>query len=200
MSLDLLKNALYQALKASIPTLNIYPETIDDLSESFPSLAFVELETQNLQAKPYWETVVLPNPDQTPGAAPNVVIPVISRMRSTFRLQLRDSLGQGPKDVTAYQRIRDQRNAVERFLVNTRTVMLGTAPGQTLAELWYVSAREAYDPKASIFLHEFTVRFDPWRLLDAGTGVPTFSANAITLEVQRESDNAILITRLYPLT
>jgi hypothetical protein len=200
MSLDLLKNALYQALKASIGGLKIYPETIDSQSEVFPNLSWVEVTTVNELAKLNWETVQFPNPDTSPGAAPYLVVPVIARKHSTFRLQLRDSLGTSQKDSTAYQRVRDTHNQVDRFLVKTRAIKIGTTPGQTLAELWYDSDREAYDPRSGIFLHEYEIRFDPWRLLDAAPGITTYRADSIELDVSRADDGALLITRLYPLS
>ena len=196
MSLDLLKNALYQAFKAAMPALKMYPEHVDNTDEVFPNLSYVEVTTQNLGARPMHETLTLPNPD--PVGAPYLVIPVIARKRSVIRLQLRDSLGDSKRDKAAYQRIRDQHNAIDRFLTKTRSVKLGPTGLQTFAELQYDNDREDYDSEKGIFLHEYEVRVDPWRLLDAGPGIPTFRADEITLEVKRERDSALLITRMFP--
>jgi hypothetical protein len=196
MSLDLLKNALFQAVTASIPGLKMYPEHVDTAHETFPNLSFIEVTTQNLGARPYQEAFLVPNPD--PSGAPYLLIPVIARKRSVLRMQLRDSLGSGKKDAKDYQRIREQHNAIDRFLTKVQVIKLGPSGSQTLAELEYANDREDYDRESGIFLHEYELRVDPWRLLDAGPGIPTYRADEITLEVKRERDSALLITRLYP--
>lgn len=198
MSLDLVKNALYQAFKAAMPELKLYPVHIKNQTETFPNLSFVDLSTEHQDARVGLESLQVPNPDTTAGAAPYIVTPVIARKVSHLRLQLRDSLGKGPEDAAAHQKIRDQHNAIDRFLTKTRKINIGPAGAQTLAEIWYEDDREGYDMASGVFLHEYEVRIDPWRLLDA-VGVPSYRADSIQLDIERHADNAILITRLYPL-
>jgi hypothetical protein len=198
MSLDLLKNALYQAVKANMPTLTFYPEVIDFAAEAFPNLSFVEVETQNLYARDDFESVRVPTGLALP-AAQFTVVPVIAWKKTRMRLQLRDSLGAGVHGAASYQKVRDQFNAMDRFLTKTRAITLGTAPGITLAELYYKSSRNSHDPQSGVLLAEFTLDFDPWRLLDLpAAGFGAYYANSIELDVIRQADNRLLITRLYP--
>lgn len=199
MSIDLLKNALYKAVKASIPALTFYTELDDAHAESYPNLRFVEVDSVHLGARVGHEAYTVPTGLALPDP-PFLTFPVIARMRTKLRLQLRDSLGKGPKNVAAYQRLRDQHNAVQQFLVKTRAVAMGpgAAEADSWAELWYQGDRQAHDKAAGVFLWEYEVDVDPWRLLDT-SGFQTFRADQITVAVQqgRGAADRILITRVY---
>ena len=206
MSIDLLKNALYQAVKNAIPALTFYTELDDAHTETYPNLRFVEVDSVHLGARVGHEAYTVPtglpatDPDTGLPNPPFLTFPVIARMRTKLRLQLRDSLGKGPKNVAAYQRLRDQHNAVQRFLVKTRAVAMGpgAAEADSWAELWYQGDRQNHDKAAGVFLWEYEVDVDPWRLLDT-SGFQTFRADQITVDVQqgRGAADRILITRVY---
>jgi hypothetical protein len=181
-----------------MPTLTFYPEVIDFAAEAFPNLSFVEVETTNLYARDNFESVLIPTGAALP-SPPNIAVPVIAWKQTRIRLQLRDSLGAGIHNAAAYQQVRDQFNAIDRLLTKTRAITLGTNPSQTLADVFYRTSRTSFDPQSSVYLAEFTLDFDPWRLLDLpSAGVGTFYANSIELDALRQADNRLLITRLYP--
>ena len=196
MSLDLVKNALYAAIKIAIPTLVVYPEVLDFAPESYPNLTFILVDTQHLEARAYYETITIPGP-------PDYSVPVIAWANSKMRLQLRNTLAQGDRTAATYQAIRDQHNAVHRMLVKTRSVACGPSGQTTLAEIWFKGFRQAYDKGAGVFLSEFEIDINPWRLLDSGPGVITYYANTISVDIDQgrsSNENQILITRTYPLT
>ncbi|MBO9542701.1 hypothetical protein J7643_19100 [bacterium] len=198
MSLELLKNALCQAIASAIPTLVIYPDRIGASDETFPNLSLIGLETFHLDVPRHGEIIRIPNPDPALGAAPYLVRPVIARKRSKLRLQLRDRLAEGEALEALHGRLRECHNALDRFFSVTRSIRIGPESGQTLAELWYESDQEEYDAASSLFLHTYQLRLDPWRLLEAGSGTPTYRADHIAVGVSRERDGALLINRVHP--
>lgn len=189
MSLDLLKNALYQAIKPLAIGLVVYPEHVDNTTETFPNVSFVEIDTKSLGAKVGYESF------QVASGANFSVYPVIDRLQTTIRLQYRDSLGSGLKDKAAYQKIRDTHNALERYFAKTRAIAIGTI-GQNLAELYYRGSHPDYDPKSSIYLYEYELFIDPWRLIDT-TSVTGYGTTQIEVDTTRQSDGTILISRFY---
>lgn len=200
------KDAIYQAVKAGLPRLVMYPAHVDYQNERFPNLSFIELSHDNLQAKPFWETTV--GPTQAVGA-PLEAVPVVARVRSTVTLILRDTVGKAVKDVRQYQAMRDLRTKMELFFAKTQALTVGKPPFETVAELWFEGFRDAgYDAKSGIFQHEYTLRIDPWRLVDE-VPVSVWRADQIQLDVTTTkapippppaaSAISVTITRNYPL-
>lgn len=196
MSLDLLKNTLFQAIRDGIPGLKVYAEHVDTQNQAYPNLSFVDVATRNLDAKPGWENFIVANPDTSDGAAPWLTWRVIAHKMTRLRMQLRDNPGK-TRDAAAIQRMRALHNRVDRLLTNTRAVTIqGATDVSTFAELWYEGDRQAYDKSTGVSLSEYELRIDPWRLLDAD-GLPTFGADEITVDIKNTA-GTILITRIYP--
>lgn len=177
MSLDLVKNALYQAVKTAIPALVFYPEVVDFRGEAFPNLCFQGIDSVRLGVRPLEESVLVATNQALPNP-PFLRYPVLEAYRTAMTLQLRDSLGKGPRDAAAYQRIRDTFNAVDRFLARDATL---TTAGGTLADVNYRGNRQAQDAASGIFLHAIDLEVE-WRLLD-DTDLPTFTASSIEVDV-----------------
>jgi hypothetical protein len=198
MSLDLIKNALYAAVKnatSGVAGLTFYPEAVDYAQEVFPNLSFLEIDTEHIDRPSFNEEIDIPTGTQPPFN----VVPVIAHKRSRIRLILRDSLGAGPHDANAFGKVRGMYNAVDRFFSTLKTLNAGPTGQQTLAEFYYRSARQDTDRALNIHQATFEIDIDPWRLLDtSANAVPTYQVNTLEIDVVNQPDGALWITRLYP--
>jgi hypothetical protein len=192
MSLDLVKNALYQAITATVPGLTFYPEVLDFSSEKLPALCFQQIDSVRLGVREFEESAMIPSGLALP-AAPFTRYPVIEAYRTKLALQLRDSVGQGQRDAAAFQRVRDMFNKVDRFFARNVAITVG-AGGYLLADLDYQGSRQGYDPASGIFLASLELDVE-WRLLD-DTGLPTFIGATVAVAIENQTTGIIRITEI----
>lgn len=188
MSLDLVKNALYQAITTAIPGLTFYPEVVDS-KEAFPNLQFQTIDTVRMGIRHFEQGVLIPTGQALPNP-PNLYYPVLEQYRTKLTLQLRDSIGT-TKNAAAYQKVRDTFNKVDRFFARSPAVSVG---GQTIADLNYQGNRPSYDSEAGVVLHSLEVDVE-WCLLD-DNGLPAFTASTVQIDIGDLATGNIRITQL----
>jgi hypothetical protein len=192
MSLDLVKNALFKAITAAVPGLTFYPEVLDFTTEKLPAMCFQQIDSVRLGVREFEESVLMPTGQALP-TAPFNRYPVLEAYRTKLTLQLRDSVGAGQRDATAFQKVRDTFNKVDRFFARNAAITIGP-DGQTFADIDYQGSRQGYDPASGIFLVSIELDVE-WRLLD-DTGLPTFIGATVAVDIENQATGLIRITEI----
>jgi hypothetical protein len=173
MSLDLVKNALFQRLRTNLPDLIFLPDedwTVDPktLGTGNPALlTFVEIHTEKVTDIPQQEAVIA----MVGGA--EKCLPVLGYFETTWRLQLR----QQPGPNRSIAQIRETSAELLRDLMKLRALSLG--PQSSIAAFWVVRTRQDKDDASKAHLDEITQRVE-WKLVDTvSAGLPVYRANEI---------------------
>ena len=174
MSLDLVKDALFQHLQTTVPDLVFLPEHQPDVDPDVlssdtnpPLLSFADVSTVREADPPQAEFLTVTVDDAL------LALPVLARFQTTWRLQLR----QRPGPNRSISQIRATAAQLSRALSRLRALDLG--PTASLAVFWLQTTHQAFDEANQAHLDEFTQLVE-WKLIEVPSeGSPLYLANTI---------------------
>lgn len=170
MSLDLIKDALYQRLKANLPDLVFLPEYQPDVDpvalsgmDNPPLLSFSGIETERLADPPQDEYIT------ATVSGTLYRLPVLARFQTVWHLQLR----QQPGPNRSLTDIRATSADLLRDLTRLRALDLG--PTSSLAVFWVQDIRQEVDEVGLAHIDDIRQLVE-WQLIEThsfGTALHT---------------------------